>query len=162
VHHKTSPSRLLIEPSCTIAGAQAPVAAAGPPPPNSALRRPCEPRQPPSIFPRTHGSFLCSTWLSPVLSLTAVRVSAGALPLAGDFSGRTTATNQSLVSPTDDPHSMFTSPCPTSPPASSPPLSGPRGESRGYSCEDFKSSRVCSVKRFFTVLCLGPTPCKID
>jgi hypothetical protein len=32
------------------------------------------------------------------------------LPLAGDLSGRTTTTNQSLVSPIDDPHSIFTSP----------------------------------------------------
>jgi hypothetical protein len=87
------------------------------------------PRQPPSIFPRPHGSSPCSTWLSPVLPLAAVRVPAGAPPppLAGDLSGRTSATNQSLVSPIDDPRSMFTFPCPTSPPASSPPPSGPRG-----------------------------------
>jgi hypothetical protein len=39
VHHKSSPSRLLIKPSGTIAGARVPAAAAGPPSPSSPLRR---------------------------------------------------------------------------------------------------------------------------
>jgi hypothetical protein len=38
------------------------------------------------------------------------------------------------------------------PPASLSPPSGPRGRDQGYLCEDFKSSRVRSAKRFFLVL----------
>jgi hypothetical protein len=132
VHHKTSPSRLLIKPSRTIAGTRVLAAAAGPPLSSSPLRRSSEPRQPLNTFPRPHGSSPCSMWLSPALTLTAVRVPAGAPPpLAGDLSGQTTAANQSLVSPIDYPHSMFTSPCPTSPSASSPPPSGPGGGIEG-------------------------------
>jgi hypothetical protein len=156
VHTSNPPSRLLIKPSSTIAGARAPAAAAGPPPLNSPLRRSSEPRLPvqqvvepspsPHHRPSSHGR----------------AAAAPPPPLAGDYSGRTTATNQSLVSPVNDPHNMFTFPCPTSPLASSPPPSGPRGESQGYFYEDLKSSRDCSVKRFFSVLCFGSAPCKID
>jgi hypothetical protein len=101
--------------------------------------------------------------LSPAPSLTTVRVPAGAPPpLTGDSSGRSTATNRSRVSPIDDPRHLFAWPRSTSPPASLPPPSGLRGRNRGHLCENFKSFRVCSVKRFFPVLCFGPAPCKID
>jgi hypothetical protein len=49
-------------------------------------------------------------------------------PLAGDLTGRSTATNRSRVSLIAVPRSLFTSLCLTLPPASSPSPSGPRGE----------------------------------
>jgi hypothetical protein len=81
VHLKSSPSRLLIKPSRTIAGARAPAAAAGPPPTSSLLRRSSEPRHLPSIFLRSNGSFRCNTLLSIAPFFTAVRVPAAAPPL---------------------------------------------------------------------------------
>jgi hypothetical protein len=83
-------------------------------------------------------------------------------PLAGDSPGQSTATNRSRVSPIDDPCRLFAWPSSTSPSASLLPPSGPRGRDRGYFCEDFKSFRVRSAKRFFLVLWISPAPCKID
>jgi hypothetical protein len=75
----------LIKLSRTIAGARVSAAAAGPPPPSSPLRRSSELRRPPSIFPRPHGSFSWSVWLSPAPVFTPfefprprLRCSAGA------------------------------------------------------------------------------------
>jgi hypothetical protein len=81
VHHKSSPSRLLIKPSRTITGARAPAAAAGPPPSSSPLRRSSAPGDLPSGFPRPHGGSRCSTLLSIASSLTAVQAPATTLPL---------------------------------------------------------------------------------
>jgi hypothetical protein len=64
VHHKSSPSSLLIKSSCSIAGARGPSAAAGPPSPSSPLRRSSTPGDLPSAFPRPHGGSRCSTLLS--------------------------------------------------------------------------------------------------
>jgi hypothetical protein len=137
VHHKSSPSCLLIKSSRTIAGVRAPAAAAGPPPTSSPLRRSSTPGDLPSIFPRPHGSSQCSTLLSTAPFLTAVRAPAvapplrRAPPLAGDFPGRSSSTNQSRVSPIAFPRRLFACPCPTSPPACSPSPSGPRGGTKG-------------------------------
>jgi hypothetical protein len=60
---------------------RASAAAAGLPPSSSLLRRFSKPRDLPGTFPGSHGSFLCSTWLSPGPSLTAVELPAGAPPL---------------------------------------------------------------------------------
>jgi hypothetical protein len=81
VHHKSFPSRLLIKPSRTIAGARVPAAAAGPPPTSSLLRRSSVPSDPPSTFPRPHGSCPCNALLSTAPVFTAVRAPAAAPPL---------------------------------------------------------------------------------
>jgi hypothetical protein len=81
VRHKSSPSRMLIKPSLTIAGARVPTAAAGPSPPSSPLRRSSALGDLPSIFPRPHGSSQGSALLSIAFSCTVVRVPAAALPL---------------------------------------------------------------------------------
>jgi hypothetical protein len=81
VRHKSSPSRVLIKPSPTIAGARVPAAAAGPPPPSSPLRRSSSPGDLPSVFPRPHGSSRGSTLLSIAFSRTAVRFPAAEPPL---------------------------------------------------------------------------------
>jgi hypothetical protein len=133
VHHNTSPNRLLIKPSHAFAGTRVPAAAVGPPPSSSPLRRFSKPGDLSSAFPGSHGSSPSSTWLRPAPSLTAVQVPAGAPPpLAGDSSGRSTATNRSRVSLIEDPHRLFAWPRSTSPPASLPPPSGPRGRNRGF------------------------------
>jgi hypothetical protein len=131
VHPSNSPSRLLINPSRTIAGARVPATAAGPPPPSSPLRRSSAPGDLPGFFPRPHGSSRGSALLSIASSRTAVRVPVGAspLPLAGDFTDQSSSTNRSRVSPIDDPRRLFAFPRSTSPPASLPSPSGPRGES---------------------------------
>jgi hypothetical protein len=147
------PERLMIESSHTFAGTRVPAAATGPPPSSSPLRRFSKPGDLPRAFSESHGSSPCSTWLSPGLSLAAVQFPAVAPPLlAGDSPGQSTATNRSRVSPIDDPCRLFVWPSPTSPPASWFPPSRPRGRDRGYFCEDFKSLRVRSAKRFFLVL----------
>jgi hypothetical protein len=81
VHHKSSPSRLLIKPNHTIAGARAPTAAAGPSPSSSPLRRSSAPGDLPSVFPRPHGSRRCNTLLSTAPSFTTVRAPAATPPL---------------------------------------------------------------------------------
>jgi hypothetical protein len=81
VHHKSSPGRLLIKPSRTIAGARAPAAAAGLPPSSSPILRSSAPGDLPSAFPRPHGGSRCSTLLSIAPSLTVVRAPAAAPPL---------------------------------------------------------------------------------
>jgi hypothetical protein len=129
-----------------------------------APRRFSKPGDLPSAFSGSHGSSPCSTWLSPGPALTAVRFPAGAPPppLAGDFLGRSTATNRSRVSPIDNPCRLFVWPCPPRRRRACHRRRARGGRNQGHLCEDFKRSRVRRVKRLFSVLCLSPAPCKID
>jgi hypothetical protein len=81
VNHNTSPSHVLIKRSHPFNGVRASATAVGPPPSSSLLRRFSKPRGLPGTFPGSHGSLLCSTWLSPGQFLTAVELPAGAPPL---------------------------------------------------------------------------------
>jgi hypothetical protein len=81
VNHNTSPSHVLIKRSHPFTGVRASATAAGPPPSSSLLRRFSKLRGLPGTFPGSHGSLLCSTWLSPGHYLTAVELPTGAPPL---------------------------------------------------------------------------------
>jgi hypothetical protein len=111
VHHNTSPSCLLFQPSHPFAGTRVS---------RGRRRRARSSAASPSPV----------TCLAPSLGPVSLGRAAAALPppLTGAFPGRSTATNRSRVSLIDDPCRMFVWPSPTSPPASWSPPSGPRGK----------------------------------
>jgi hypothetical protein len=154
---------VLFKLSHPFAGARVPAAAAGPPPSSSLLRRFSKPRDLPGTFSGSHGSSPCSTWLSPGLSLTAVELPVGAPPLLR-------RRRSPEPSPVDPPPPIGRRWAQSTIPVAclrgrAPPhrrRAGSRRQARGYSCEDFKSSRVPCARRFFLVLRISPSPCKID
>jgi hypothetical protein len=152
----SSCTRLLACPSRRLTRASVPVAAAGQPSASSTLRATPEPTNPSSTFPRAPRSPACSTLLSPTCSLTGLRAATALLLRCrrrrSPVTPRPSYHRQPpRGEPNRLPRRLFATPCSTSPPASSPLPPGARERNQGYGCEDSKTSRDPSAKRFLSL-----------